>query len=90
MTSRSCAAIDLCEKLLDASIEENVATLLHVFEHGLVRTRSVPRQLRWSTPGGWRSAGCRAIALVRAYGLVTADSCPAVSSNWPAGPPMPS
>jgi len=25
---------DLLEKLLDASIEENVATLLHVFEHG--------------------------------------------------------
>jgi PucR C-terminal helix-turn-helix domain/GGDEF-like domain len=26
---------DMVEKLLDASIEENVATLLHVFEHGL-------------------------------------------------------
>ena len=26
----------IVEKLLDASIEENVATLLHVFEHGLV------------------------------------------------------
>ena len=25
---------DIVEKLLDASIEENVATLLHVFEHG--------------------------------------------------------
>jgi hypothetical protein len=25
---------DIVEKLLDSSIEENVATLLHVFEHG--------------------------------------------------------
>jgi hypothetical protein len=27
---------DIVEKLLDASVQENVATLLHMFEHGLV------------------------------------------------------
>jgi hypothetical protein len=79
----------IVEKLLDASIEENVATLLHVFEHGLVPDEIGARQLRWSTPGGWRSAGCRPSRWSVLTGLVTADSCPAVSSNSPAGPPMP-
>jgi hypothetical protein len=46
---------DTVQKLLDASIEENV-TLVHVFEHGLGRRTSTPRSRRWSTRGAWPSA----------------------------------
>jgi DNA-binding PucR family transcriptional regulator len=55
------------EKLLDASIEENVATLLHVFEHGLVpdEIRAPPAAVEYARRLAQR--GVSTIALVRAY-----------------------
>jgi DNA-binding PucR family transcriptional regulator len=57
----------IVEKLLDASIEENVATLLHVFEHGLVpdEIRAPPAAVEYARRLAQR--GVSTIALVRAY-----------------------
>src|SRR6476620_1111502 len=58
---------DIVEKLLDASIEENVATLLHVFEHGLVpdEIRPPPAAVEYARRLAQR--GVSTIALIRAY-----------------------
>jgi DNA-binding PucR family transcriptional regulator len=55
------------EKLLDASIEENVATLLHVFEHGLVpdEIRAPPAAVEYARRLAQR--GVSTIPLIRAY-----------------------
>jgi len=57
----------IVEKLLDASIEENVATLLHVFEHGLVpdEIRAPPAAVEYARRLAQR--GVSTIALIRAY-----------------------
>ena len=57
----------IVEKLLDASIEENVATLLHVFEHGLVPEEigAPPAAVEYARRLAQR--GMPNIALVRAY-----------------------
>jgi diguanylate cyclase with GGDEF domain len=58
----------IVEKLLDASIEEeNVATLLHVFEHGLVpdQIRAPPAAVEYARRLAQR--GVSAIALIRSY-----------------------
>jgi DNA-binding PucR family transcriptional regulator len=57
----------ILEKLLDASIEENVATLLHVFEHGLVpdRISAPPAAVEYARRLAQR--GMSTIALVGAY-----------------------
>ena len=57
----------IVEKLLDASIEENVATLLHVFEHGLVpdEIRAPPAAVEYARRLAQR--GVSTIALIRSY-----------------------
>ena len=50
---------DLVLKLLDASIEENVTTLLHMFELGTAPDEVDARQPRLSTPNASPNAGCR-------------------------------
>jgi hypothetical protein len=57
----------IVEKLLDASIEENVATLLHVFGHGLVpdEIRAPPAAVEYAKRLAQR--GVSTIALIRAY-----------------------
>ena len=48
---------ELVGRLLDASIEENVSTLLHVFEHGTPADQADAPAGPSSTPAGWLSAG---------------------------------
>ncbi|MGX7677534.1 PucR family transcriptional regulator [Jatrophihabitans sp. DSM 45814] len=58
---------DVIERLLDASVEENISTLLHVFEHGIAITDVGPPVA--ATEYGRRLAqrGVPIIALIRAY-----------------------
>jgi hypothetical protein len=58
---------DIVEKLLDASVQENVATLLHVFEHGLVPDdlQAPPAAVEYARRLAQRDVPI--VALVRAY-----------------------
>ena len=58
---------DIVEKLLDASVEENVATLLHVFEHGLVPDDLEAPAAAVEYARRLAQRGVPIIALVRAY-----------------------
>jgi hypothetical protein len=58
---------DMVEKLLDASVQENVATLLHVFEYGLLPDdlQAPPAAVEYARRLAQR--GVPIVALVRAY-----------------------
>jgi hypothetical protein len=80
----------IVEKLLDASIEENVATLLHVFEHGLVpdEIRAPPAAVEYARRLAQR--GVSTIALVRSLpGWSRPIPVPLYRATRQAGPPMP-
>ena len=57
----------LVEKLLDASIEENVATLLHVFEHGTAPDEVAPPAAAVEYAKRLAQRGVPIVALIRAY-----------------------
>jgi DNA-binding PucR family transcriptional regulator len=57
----------LVEKLLDASIEENVATLLHVFEHGTAPDEVDPPAAAVEYAKRLAQRGVPIVALIRAY-----------------------
>lgn len=81
---------DIVEKLLDASVQENVATLLHMFEHGLVPDNiQAPRPPRSSTPAGWPSAACRLSPWFGPTASATAGSSRGASMSSPEDPPTP-
>jgi len=58
---------DIVEKLLDASVQENVATLLHVFEHGLVPDDLPAPAAAVEYARRLAQRGVPIVALVRAY-----------------------
>lgn len=58
---------DIIEKLLDASIEENVATLLHVFEHGTAPDTVDAPAAATAYAKRLAQRGVPIIALIRAY-----------------------
>ena len=58
---------DLVEKLLDASIQANVATLLHMFEHGLVPDDMQAPTAAVEYARRLAQRGVPIVALVRAY-----------------------
>jgi DNA-binding PucR family transcriptional regulator len=58
---------DIVERLLDASVEENVATLLHMFEHGLVPEGIQAPASAVEYARRLAQRGVPIIALVRAY-----------------------
>ena len=58
---------DIVEKLLDASVEENVATVLHVFEHGMERDRVDAPSAAIEYARRLAQRGVPIVALVRAY-----------------------
>jgi DNA-binding PucR family transcriptional regulator len=58
---------NLVEKLLDASIEENVATLLHVFEHGTAPDEVDPPAAAVEYAKRLAQRGVPIVALIRAY-----------------------
>jgi hypothetical protein len=58
---------DIVEKLLDASIQDNVATLLHVFEHGLVPADVQAPAAAVEYARRLAQRGVPIVALVRAY-----------------------
>ncbi|HYU03473.1 MAG TPA: helix-turn-helix domain-containing protein [Jatrophihabitantaceae bacterium] len=57
----------LVEKLLDASVEENVATLLHVFEHGTTPDEVDPPAAAVEYAKRLAQRGVPIVALIRAY-----------------------
>lgn len=58
---------DIVEKLLDASVEENVATLLHVFEHGTVPDEVDAPAAAIEYARRLAQRGVPIVALIRAY-----------------------
>jgi DNA-binding PucR family transcriptional regulator len=58
---------DIVEKVLDASVQENVATLLHVFEHGLVPDDLQAPAAAVEYARRLAQRGVPIVALVRAY-----------------------
>jgi DNA-binding PucR family transcriptional regulator len=58
---------DIVEKLLEASIEENVATLLHVFEHGTVPENVDAPAAAAEYAKRLAQRGVPIVALIRAY-----------------------
>jgi hypothetical protein len=58
---------DIVEKLLDASIEENVTTVLHMFEHGMERDRVDAPAAALEYARRLAQRGVPIVALVRAY-----------------------
>jgi hypothetical protein len=75
---------DIVEKLLDASVQENVATLLHVFEHGLVPDDLPAPAAAVEYARRLAQRGVPIVALVGRTASATAGSCRGASTSSPA------
>ena len=82
---------DIVEKLLDASVQENVATLLHMFEHGLVPEdiQAPAAAVEYARRLAQRGVACRSSPSSVPTASATAGSCRGASLSSPTDPTTP-